>query len=164
MVMEHKIRVTAVVPVPEEEEVRALITRCAQAALEAEQVDFPAFVDITITDNAEIREINREYRDKDTATDVLSFPMFEFYNGEAREELEEDPESGCIMLGDMIISYERAVQQAADYGHSPQRECGFLTVHSVLHLLGYDHERSEEERQIMRRREEAILSGLGLTR
>lgn len=162
--MEHKIRVTAVVPVPEEAEVRALITRCAQAALEAEQVDFPAFVDITITDNAEIREINREYRDKDTATDVLSFPMFEFYNGEAQEELEEDPESGCIMLGDMIISYERAVQQAADYGHSPQRECGFLTVHSVLHLLGYDHERSEEERQIMRQREEAILSGLGLTR
>ena len=162
--MDHKVRVSAVVPVPDEEAVRQLIIRCAKAALEAEKVEFPAFVDITITDNQEIREINREYRDKDTATDVLSFPMFDFYNGEAREELEEDPQSGCVMLGDMIISYERAVQQAADYGHSPQRECGFLTVHSVLHLLGYDHERGEEEQQLMRQREEAILSSVGLTR
>lgn len=162
--MEHKIRVTAVVPVENEDKVRDLIITCAKAVLEAEQIEFFAFVDVTITDNKEIQQINREYRQKDMATDVLSFPMFEFYNGKAKEELEEDPESGLVMLGDMILSYERAVAQSAEFEHSPERECGFLTVHSVLHLLGYDHERGEEEQRFMRRREEAILSSLGLTR
>lgn len=162
--MEYRIRVTAEVPLEQEEEVRTLITRCAQGALAHEQVDFPAFVDVTIVDDETIRTLNAENRNIDAVTDVLSFPMYEFYNGEAQEELEEDPESGEVMLGDMILNYQRACQQAAEFGHSAARECGFLTVHSVLHLLGFDHERGEDDRRAMRGEEEAILTGLGLTR
>ena len=162
--MEYRIRVTAEVPLEQEEEVRTLITRCAQGALAHEQVDFPAFVDVTIVDDETIRTLNAENRNIDAVTDVLSFPMYEFYNGEAQEELEEDPESGEVMLGDMILNYQRACQQAAEFGHSVARECGFLTVHSVLHLLGFDHERGEDDRRVMRGEEEAILTDLGLTR
>lgn len=162
--MEHLIRVTAEVPLENEEEVRALITRCALGALAREKVGFAAFVDVTIVDDENIRALNAEYRDKDAVTDVLSFPMYEFYNGAPREDLEPDPESGRVMLGDMILNYDRARQQAAEFGHSAARECGFLTVHSVLHLLGFDHERDEEDRALMRGEEEAVLSGLGLTR
>lgn len=162
--MEHIIRVTAEVALENEDEVRALITRCALGALEHAGVDFDAFVDVTIVDDESIRALNAEYRDKDAVTDVLSFPMYEFYNGEAEEELEADPESDKVMLGDMILNYERAKQQAAEFGHSAARECGFLTVHSVLHLLGFDHERGEDDRRLMRENEEAILAGLGLTR
>lgn len=164
--MNHQIRVTAVVPVENEEKVKALIETCALAALEHEHAPADCFVDVTITDSGEIREINKEYRDKDMATDVLSFPMYEFYNGKPQEGLEgeADPETGRLMLGDMVLNYERACQQAEEYGHSAERECGFLTVHSVLHLLGYDHDRSPEEQEIQRAHEEAILSGLGLMR
>lgn len=162
--MNHQIRVTAETAVPNEDEVRALITRCALQVLESEGVDFDAFVDVTIVDGEEIRALNAEYRDKDAVTDVLSFPMFAFTNGEADEPLEADPETGCVMLGDMILNYERAVQQAAEFGHSPARECGFLTVHSVLHLLGYDHEREEDDRVLMRAKEERNLTALGLVR
>ena len=97
-------------------------------------------------------------------TDVLSFPMYDFYNGEPREPLEREPDSGCVMLGDMILCYTRAVEQAAAFGHSAARECGYLTTHSVLHLLGYDHERSEEDTRLMRGKEEDNLAFLGLTR
>lgn len=162
--MEHLIRVTAEVPLENEEEVRALITRCAQEALAREEVDFDAFVDVTIVDGENIRALNAEYRGKDAVTDVLSFPMYEFSNGAPEEELEADPESGKVMLGDMVLNYERAHEQAAEFGHSPARECGFLTVHSVLHLLGFDHERGEDDRARMRAEEERILSALGLTR
>lgn len=160
----NEIRVTAEVELPNEDEVRALIVRCAEQVLASEGVDFDAFIDVTIVDGESIRALNAEYRDKDAVTDVLSFPMFEFLNGEAQEPLEADPESQRVMLGDMILNYERATQQAADFGHSPARECGFLTVHSVLHLLGYDHEREEDDRLLMRGREEDNLSALGLTR
>ena len=162
--MEHRIRVTAEVALEQEEDVRALITRCALEALAQEQVDFDAFIDVTIVDDASIRALNAEYRDKDAVTDVLSFPMYEFYNGEAQEELETDPESGEVMLGDMILNYQRAAEQAAAFGHSTARECGFLTVHSVLHLLGFDHERGEDDRRRMRENEEKILSAVGLER
>ncbi|MDR3767250.1 MAG: rRNA maturation RNase YbeY [Butyricicoccus sp.] len=162
--MEHLIRVTAEVSLENEEEVRALITRCALGALEREKVDFAAFVDVTIVDDENIRALNAEYREKDAVTDVLSFPMYEFLNGEPQEDLEPDPESGRVMLGDMILNYERARQQAAEFGHSAARECGFLTVHSVLHLLGFDHERDETDRALMRGEEEVILDALGLTR
>lgn len=90
--------------------------------------------------------------------------MYEFYNGEPQEALDKDPESGQVMLGDMLLNYDRAVAQAAEYGHSPARECGYLSVHSVLHLLGYDHERDEPDRLLMRQKEEAALSALGLAR
>lgn len=162
--MNHLIRVTAEAAVEHEEEVRALITRCALHVLETEGVDFDCFVDVTIVDGESIRALNAEYRNKDAVTDVLSFPMFEFYNGEPQEELEADPESERVMLGDMILNYDRAVEQAAEFGHSAARECGFLTVHSVLHLLGYDHEREEDDRLLMRAREEENLTALGLVR
>ena len=162
--MNHEIRVTAEAAVENEDALRALITKCALRVLESEGVDFDAFVDVTIVDGETIREMNREYRDKDAVTDVLSFPMYEFYNGEPEEELEADPESGRVMLGDMILNYDRAREQAADFGHSVERECGFLTVHSVLHLLGYDHEREEDDRLLMRGKEEENLTSLGLVR
>ena len=162
--MEHLIRVTAEVELENEDEIRALITRCALGALEREQVDFDAFIDVTIVDDENIRALNAEYREKDAVTDVLSFPMYEFFNGQAQEELEPDPESDKVMLGDMILNYQRACQQAEEFGHSAARECGFLTVHSVLHLLGFDHERDEDDRLLMRGEEEAILTALELTR
>lgn len=162
--MNAEIRVTAEVAVPDEEAVRTLIARCAEKVLENEQIAFPAFIDVTIVGDGAIRELNAEYRGKDAATDVLSFPMYEFYNGEPREDLERDPESGRVMLGDMVLNYDRAVAQAGEYGHSPARECGYLSVHSVLHLLGYDHERDEQDRLLMRGKEEAALSALGLPR
>ncbi|HIV68601.1 MAG TPA: rRNA maturation RNase YbeY [Candidatus Butyricicoccus stercorigallinarum] len=164
--MNHRIRITPEVEIGGLEEVSALIARCAQAALEAEGAPEGCFVDVTLVDGETIREINRENRGKDAVTDVLSFPMLEFFDGEWPEDVEEErsPEDGSLLLGDMMLNYERAVEQAAEYGHSVARECGFLTVHSVLHLLGYDHERSEQERQLQRAREEAVLAGLGLMR
>lgn len=162
--MNNRIRVTAEVPVPDEDKLRELITACAGKVLELENIDFPAFVDVTIVGGEEIREANAAYRGRDAVTDVLSFPMYEFWNGAPREELETDPESGCVMLGDMLLNYDRAVQQAEEYGHSPARECGYLSVHSVLHLLGYDHERDEPDRLLMRQKEEAALRALGLAR
>lgn len=164
--MSHRIRITPEVEPAQKEEVFELITRCAVAALEAEHAPENCFVDVTIVDGETIRQINRENRDKDAVTDVLSFPMLEFYNAEAPEdiELERNPEDGSLFLGDMILNYDRAVEQAEEYGHSTERECGFLTVHSIMHLLGYDHERSEEERQLQRKHEEAVLTGLGLIR
>lgn len=162
--MSHRIRVTAEVDLPHEEEVRQLIVSCAEQVLTQEDIDFDAFIDVTIVDGETIRQMNAEYREKDAVTDVLSFPMYEFYNGEAQEELESDPEIDCVMLGDIILNYDRACEQAEDFGHSAERECGFLTVHSVLHLLGYDHERDEADRLLMRKKEEENLTALGLVR
>ena len=115
-------------------------------------------VEKRIVDDEAIREINREQRGKDTATDVLSFPLGE--NG----QYDLNPDTGCKQLGDIVISVEHAVAQAAEFGHTFDREMGYLTVHSMLHLVGYDHERSEEERRLQREHEESVLRGLGLTR
>ena len=109
-------------------------------------------------DNEQIRELNRDYRNKDAATDVLSFPLGE--DG----VYDKNEETGALLLGDIVISVERAKEQAEQYGHSLERELGWLTVHSMLHLLGYDHETGEEEARDMRAREEAVLTSLGLTR
>lgn len=162
----HRIRITPEAEIEQFERVAELITRCAQKALETEGAPENSFVDVTIVDNETIRTLNRENRGKDAVTDVLSFPMLEFYNGEWPEdvELERDPGDHSLFLGDMILNYDRAVEQAKEYGHSTERECGFLTVHSMMHLLGYDHERSEEERQLQRKHEEAVLESLGLRR
>lgn len=162
--MSHRIRVTTEVKLPREAEVCELINSCAEQVLLQENIDFDAFIDVTIVDGETIRQMNAEYRDKDVVTDVLSFPMYAFYNGEAQEPLEYDPEIHCVMLGDMVLNYDRACEQAADFGHSAERECGFLTVHSVLHLLGYDHERDEADRLLMRKKEEENLAALGLVR
>ena len=146
---------------------KPLLTRVIAAALEAEKVTIPCGVDVLLTTNEGIREINLEQRQIDAATDVLSFPMLELTpgvppTGQGEDEL--DPETGLCCLGDMVISVERAKEQAAEFGHSIQRELAYLAVHSVLHLLGYDHLDEGPQKARMRAREEAILEGLGVTR
>lgn len=162
--MTHQIRIGFSTEVENEDEVRALVEKCARNVLSRENVDFPAEIDITVVDADTIREMNAEYRSKDSVTDVLSFPMYEFYNGEPREELDEEPDTGCVMLGDMILCYTRACEQAKEFGHSAARECGYLTTHSMLHLLGYDHERNDEDTRLMRSKEEEYMNAIGLTR
>ena len=112
---------------------------------------------VTFTDNEGIRAINKSYRDIDSATDVLSFPLIDFEGGE-----EPPTDEPLLPLGDIVISLERAREQAEEFGHSYERELAFLTVHSMLHLLGYDHVNSEEEDMDMRRRQKEILEGMGL--
>lgn len=162
--MNHQIRIGFSTEVENEDEVRALVEKCARNVLSRENVDFPAEIDITVVDADTIREMNAEYRSKDSVTDVLSFPMYEFYNGGPREELDEEPDTGCVMLGDMILCYTRACEQAKEFGHSAARECGYLTTHSMLHLLGYDHERNDEDTRLMRSKEEEYMNAIGLTR
>ncbi len=162
--MNHQIRIGFSTEVENEDEVRALVEKCARNVLSRENVDFPAEIDITVVDADTIREMNAEYRSKDSVTDVLSFPMYEFYNGEPREELDEEPDTGCVMLGDMILCYTRACEQAKEFGHSAARECGYLTTHSMLHLLGYDHERNDEDTRLMRSKEEEYMNAIGLAR
>ena len=122
------------------ENARGLILRAVKAALKAEGVDEPCAVSALLTDNEGIREINREYRGIDSATDVLSFPMNQLVPGEFdAAECERDLDTGCILLGDMAFSLERCARQGEEFGHGFDHELMYLTVHSVLHLLGYDH-------------------------
>lgn len=137
---------------------RILIRRSCNAVLNYEKIEGSAEISVIFVDNQRIRELNNQYRNKDSATDVLSFPMG--VNGEY--DLDED--NGCKVLGDIVISMERAMEQAELYGHSLQREVAYLTVHSMLHLLGYDHETSGLEAVRMREKEEAVLLQLGLPR
>ena len=137
---------------------RLLIKRCCNAVLAYEKVEFPAEISVSFTDDEGIRQLNGSYRNKDSATDVLSFPLGE--NG----EYDIDEDNGCKLLGDIVISMERAMEQAELYGHSLQREVAYLTVHSMLHLLGYDHEAGGLEAVRMREKEEAVLIQLGLPR
>ena len=138
--------------------IRLLVRRCCSAVLQMEEFFDPAEVSVTFVDNEQIRELNAEYRNKDSATDVLSFPLGE--NG----EYDVNMETGALLLGDIIISVPRAIEQAEMYGHSLRREIGFLTVHSMLHLLGYDHENEGIEAVRMREKEEQVLNKLGLKR
>ncbi|MDN5300762.1 MAG: putative rRNA maturation factor [Thermoanaerobacteraceae bacterium] len=137
-----------------------LLTDILKFALAREQVPQDAEVSVVLVDDAYIRELNRQYRAKDTHTDVLSFAMRESVPEE--EAIEGDPGAEQL-LGDIVISVERAREQAEEYGHSFERELGYLAVHGVLHLLGYDHEK-EEDRKIMRQKEEEILKAFDLTR
>ena len=137
---------------------RPLVRKCIAAVLRHEAFGRPAEVSVSFVDNEQIRELNAEYRNKDSATDVLSFPLGE------NDVYDIDEENGACELGDIVISVERAMEQAEEYGHSLEREIGWLTVHSMLHLLGYDHETSEEDARDMRQREEAVLQSLGLVR
>ncbi|MBQ5951802.1 MAG: rRNA maturation RNase YbeY [Lachnospiraceae bacterium] len=146
----------------------ALASRVLEAALDAEDFPFETEVSLIVTDDASIREINREYREIDAATDVLSFPMAEYPAPGDFSQLEEDddlfsPETGELLLGDIIISAEHVKEQAAAYGHSEEREFAFLVAHSAFHLMGYDHE-TEEERAVMEEKQEAVLQALGITR
>ena len=138
------------------------IRRCIQETLKAEGIDVRCEINVLVTDDAGIQIINRESRNLDKPTDVLSFPMFQLEAGNAPADWEEyrDPDSGLVPLGDMCISLERAFTQAAEFGHSVRREVGYLTIHSMLHLLGYDHLDEGPQKKQMRGREEAIASGI----
>ena len=143
----------------------AFLRRVITAALAAEGVDFACEVDVKITDDEGIHEINLDMRGVDASTDVLSFPCFDLTPGELPDPEEDmDPGTGYVPLGDMAISLERVKAQAAEYGHSEQRELAYLAVHSVLHLLGYDHLDEGPMKAQMRAREEAIMEALGLPR
>ena len=134
------------------------IRRCCQAVLVMEQFPHDAEVSVSFVSNAEIRNLNRIYRKKDSVTDVLSFPL----GVDGKYDISK--ETGCALLGDVVISLETAMRQADLYGHSLEREIGFLTVHSMLHLLGYDHETSPLEARKMREKEEQVLGELGISR
>ncbi len=138
--------------------VRMLIRRCCKAVLVNEGFTDIAEISVTIVDDKAIHELNLKHRGMDKSTDVLSFPMGE--NGEFDTNLD----TGAKVLGDIIISIEHAYEQAEKYGHTLQREIGFLTVHSLLHLLGYDHENGGLEAVKMREKEEAVLTKIGLKR
>ncbi|MEF9853042.1 MAG: rRNA maturation RNase YbeY [Hydrogenoanaerobacterium sp.] len=138
--------------------IRLLIRRCCHAVLDMEKITDSVEVSVSFLNNEQIRELNAEYRKIDKSTDVLSFPMGE--NG----VYDKNPETGALMVGDIAISVERAKEQADEYGHSFSREIGFLTVHSMLHLLGYDHEVAGIEAVKMREKEEEVLTKLGLQR
>ena len=143
------------------ENARALILRAARAALACEGVDEPCLLGALLTDNEGIRELNREYRNIDSATDVLSFPMNELTPGEFdAEECERDMHTGRIVLGDMAFSLERCAAQGEEFGHGFDHELMYLTVHSVLHLLGYDHVDEGEMKKQMRAREKEIMATL----
>lgn len=143
-----------------------LIRLAAKAAYARFDYPFDGQVTVTITDDEGIRKYNNEFRQIDKATDVLSFPLNDFYRSVPGEDMTElmDPITCEVPLGDMIISVERAREQAKEYGHGMARECAYLTVHSMLHLLGYDHVDEAEEKAAMREKEEEILSVLGLSR
>ena len=128
---------------------KMLVRNSITATLAFEGVSDPCEVSVTFADNEGIQAINREYRNIDAPTDVLSFPLFEEQGGKKQ-------------LGDIVLSLERCAAQAEEFGHSFERECAFLTVHSTLHLLGYDHVNGEEEEQDMRKRQTAIVEQMGL--
>ena len=138
--------------------IRLLIRRCCNAVLVNEGFDGSVEVSVRFVDDEEIKILNTEFRNIENSTDVLSFPLGE--NG----EYDTNPENGAKMLGDIVISIDHAVKQADIYGHTLQREIAFLTVHSMLHLLGYDHINGGLEQMKMREKEELVLSKLGVVR
>lgn len=148
---------------------QALADEVITAACDAEACPYEAEVNLTFVDNERIRGINREYRQIDRPTDVLSFPMqtyevpADFSHAEDRVEDNFNPDTGELLLGDIVLSVEKVREQAAAYGHSEKREFAFLILHSMLHLFGYDHE-TEREREAMETRQRCILERLDITR
>lgn len=140
--------------------VSAHICRCIEATLKEENITVPCEINVMVTDDVGIHDVNLSMRDIDRPTDVLSFPMFQLEPGNPPQEWEEylDPETGLCPLGDMCISLERAKAQAKEFGHSVKREVGYLTIHSMLHLLGYDHLDEGPMKRQMRQREEVIAA------
>ena len=134
-----------------------LIAKCAEQALSEEEIEDDAEVSVTFVDNEKIRELNKQHRDIDRETDVLSFPAF------TDEGFEVNPENDAIILGDIVISLEKAKSQSEEYGHSMMRETAFLIAHSLFHLLGYDHETPDEEKEMFEKQEN-VLQRLGITR
>lgn len=149
-------------------EYKRIAEEVTEAVLDSEACPYECQIELLLTMNDEIQEMNNEFRQIDKPTDVLSFPMIGFESPADYEILESDeslfdPESGELMLGNIVISKERMVAQAEEYGHSIEREYAFLIAHSMLHLLGYDH-MEEEERHTMEEKQKAVLEGLGITR
>ncbi len=147
-------------------QISSIIQKCVQATLQAEKVTVPCEINVLVTNDKGIHAINLASRKVDKPTDVLSFPMFELAPGCPPDGSENylDPETGLCPLGDMCISLERAAAQAKEFGHSLKREVGYLTIHSMLHLLGYDHLDEAEQKKLMRSREESIADSIGLKR
>lgn len=147
----------------------ALIERVVEGALDYIGCPYETEVNVLLTDNAAIQEINRENRNIDAPTDVLSFPNAEYAVPGSFERLEDEqpevfhPDTGELMLGDIVISVERVVSQAGEFGHSDERELGFLIAHSILHLCGFDH-MEEEERAVMEQKQREIMDSLKLYR
>ncbi len=146
--------------------ISGIIRRCIHAVLQAEGISVPCEINVLVTNDQGIRGINAASRNIDRATDVLSFPMFTLEAGNPPADWTDylDPETGLCPLGDMCISLERATAQAKEFGHSVRREVGYLTIHSMLHLLGYDHLDEGPQKAQMRAREEAIAASIGLKR
>lgn len=147
--------------------ISGIIKKCIEATLLAEQITVPCEINVLVTNDQGIQAINNASRNIDKPTDVLSFPMFELEAGNPPADWDEylDPDTGLCPLGDMCISLERACAQAKEFGHSEKREVGYLTIHSMLHLLGYDHLDEGPQKAQMRAREEAIASAIaGMTR
>lgn len=148
---------------------KPLIQKVVEAAIEYEACPYEAEVNVILTDNAAIRRINFEQRKMDCPTDVLSFPMQEYAVPADFSQFEEQvadafhPETGELLLGDIVLSVEKVIEQAEKYGHSAERELGFLVAHSMLHLFGYDHIKDEEAKK-MEKKQEEILQGIGLVR
>ncbi len=159
----HEIIVSADVP-GVDDGLRSFLRRVIRAALDAEGVDVPCEVNVLVTGDRGIHQINLDTRGVDAPTDVLSFPMFDLEPGDKPAQSDADPATGLVPLGDMCISLERAKAQAKEYGHANRRELAYLAVHSVLHLLGYDHLDEGDMKARMRGREEDILAGLGIPR
>lgn len=164
MAKRHYIPITADIPGAASDGNCALIRKVIRTALAAEGVDFPCEVDVLLTNDEGIHAINRDMRQVDRPTDVLSFPEFDLTPGELPLSEDADPGTGLVPLGDMVISMEHVAAQAKEYGHSKRRELSYLVVHSALHLLGYDHLDEGPQKARMREREEAILAELGITR
>ena len=159
----HYIPVTADVP-GVSDSTKSFLRKVIRTALTEQGVNVPCEVDVYVTGDAGIQELNREMRQVDRPPDVLSFPALELAEGELPAEEDADVATGFVPLGDMAISLERVKAQAKEYGHSNRRELAYLAVHSVLHLLGYDHENGGLEAMRMREKEEAVLLQLGLPR
>lgn len=161
--MSHQVNIEIEVELADD--FNQLLTDTIVATLDSEGATIDCEVNVLLTDNEGIREINADLRDIDAPTDVLSFPMYEFEPGcPPDEEDEVDMETGLVPLGDMVISVERAIDQGDEYGHGTKREIAYLAVHSVLHLLGYDHMDDGPEKAKMRKREEIVLTKLNILR
>ena len=159
----HEIIISADVP-GVDEGLRSFLRKVIRTALDGEGVDAPCEINVLVTNDAGIHQVNLDMRGVDAPTDVLSFPMFEFTPGDKPRSEDADPATGLVPLGDMCLSLERAKAQAKEYGHANRRELAYLAVHSALHLLGYDHLDEGPMKEQMRRREEAVMERLGLPR
>lgn len=156
------------VEVPFDFDYKEVAKQVIDMALDMEEFPFESEVDITLTDDAAIQEINKEFRQLDKSTDVLSFPLIEYKSAGDFSDLENEddifnPETGEAMLGDIVISVEHVLKQAEEYGHSIKREYAFLIAHSMLHLMGYDH-MTPPEAKVMEEKQENILNALNITR